>query len=105
MNENTPLTEVAALLSLESAQLLVEVDSDDQIRVLTLVRAAIGYWETAEISLDPIQFQGALNALVATVTPLVTQARVATQQLNEVGWLLHESQELTRRRQQSRGKW
>lgn len=81
MNEDTPLEKVAAILPIDSAKLLTDVNSDVQVYILKQMRAVICYWESIDIELDPLVFEAVLDAMVGTLTPLAETIQRLTWQL------------------------
>lgn len=73
MTPDTPLTEVAQLLPSAAAALLLEASSDVQIKTLETVRSCFLYWESRGITLDPVQLEGFMGALVAAVAAMAVR--------------------------------
>lgn len=71
IDDDTPLSDIAAYLSREAARTLDNADDPRvQEHVLANVRSVLKYWESTRFLLDPIAQAGALDALVGTLTPI-----------------------------------
>ncbi len=76
MRPDTPLDEVARHLPLNAAKTLVGEDPLIQDAVLRQVRVMVVYWESQRYVFDPVAYEGILDAVVATVIPLIKEAAV-----------------------------
>lgn len=74
MTPETPLPEVAQMLPPETAALLMNLHTEQQILILTLIRNVIVGWEQSGVDLDPITFSMVLTPVVATIAGTITGA-------------------------------
>lgn len=69
MNDNTPLTEVAAILPTDAAKMLDECVSEVQMAVLAQIRTAVSTLEMCGVALDPVQLALVLDLFVGSLLP------------------------------------
>ena len=67
MTPETPLEDVATYLPREAATVLMDTDPIVQTAVLTHLRSMLVYWERGGYDLDPVAYEGVLNALIPVV--------------------------------------
>lgn len=70
MNSETPLTEVAHHLPAQAAGILGDCPNAIQIAVLTTIRSFVCHLETAEVTLDPIQYDIILAGVAYVLIPV-----------------------------------
>lgn len=72
---DTPLAEVAKIIPPDAASILLALPAPIIEQVLTLTRDCLFYWDKHDYAFDPIQFEGVVGALVATLAAVVTRIK------------------------------